>query len=91
MSETNVRVDPALELPALSLEVTVYVAGVLAVALHLKAVEVYGPPAGALTVSALCVVQLVADSAGNVADAGPEPLSLTVSMRLNWPAASDLK
>src|SRR4051794_26107274 len=63
-------------LPAASVPVMVYVPGALPVATQLKVVEVKGPAAGVVTVSAPWVVQLVALNAGNVADTAPEPPSV---------------
>ena len=54
-------------------------------------VEVYGPPAGVVGVSVAWVVQFVALKAGNVADAAPEPPSVTVATNSKFPAALDLK
>ena len=46
----------------------------------------YGPPAGVVSTSALCVQPVVA-IAGKVAEAGPESASVTVLVNVNEPAA----
>ena len=78
-------------LPDASAPVTVYAAGVLAPADHAKLLDVKGPPAGVVSVSALCVVHPAALESGNVADAGPEPVSVTVATKPKLPPALALK
>ena len=79
--ESFVNVSPlALEvLPAASVEVTDSVGLFASPAAHANVfVVVYGPPAGVLTVWAVCVqVPTVPPSAGKIEDAGPEPVSVT--------------
>ena len=53
--------------------------------------DAYGPPAGVVSVSAVWVVHPVALEIGNVADAGPEPVSVTVATKPKLPAALALK
>ena len=77
--------------PDASAAVMVNVPGAAAPAIQLRVVEAYGPPDGVVTVSAVCVVQLVALRAGNSADAGPEPPSVTVARKLKLPAALGLE
>ena len=78
-SFVNVRTLALLVLPAVSVDVTDSV-GLLASPMPQAKllVVVYGPPAGALTVWAVCVqVPTVPPSAGKIEEAGPEPPSLT--------------
>ena len=57
---------------------------------QLKALDAYGPPTGVVSISAACV-QPVAVSSGKVAEAAPEPASVTVATSPKLPAAFDLK
>ena len=66
--------------PAASATVTVYVPGAVAPLVHENTLDANGPPAGVDTVSTACVHPAV-DCTGNVADAGPEPASVTVATR----------
>jgi hypothetical protein len=90
VSIVNVTAAVAV-LPALSAPVTVYVAGALAPLAQTKVLDAYGPPAGVVSVSALWVVQPAALKLGNVAEAAPEPASVTVATKPKLPAAFDLK
>jgi hypothetical protein len=76
--------------PAASATVTVYVDGVDAPLVHENPLDANGPPAGDDTVSAACVHPVVACT-GNVADAAPEPASVTLATRPNDPAAFDFQ
>src|SRR5690349_15457386 len=79
-------------LPAASRPTIVRVPGVEAAAVQLNGLEVYvivgALPVPVVTVSALCVQPVVA-IAGNVAEAGPAPVSVTVAAMRSDPATAE--
>src|SRR2546423_309039 len=89
-SFVNVRTLALLALPAASVEVTDSVGLFASPADQAKLlVVVYGPPAGALTVCAVCVqVPTVPPRTGKIEEAGPEPASETVFWSWKVPAAA---
>jgi hypothetical protein len=87
VSLTN-EVSVVLVFPAASEPVTVYELGLLGLALHVNALEVYGPTPVA-TLSAAWIHPVVA-MFGKAADTGPEPESATVSVSWKEPLALPL-
>src|SRR5919198_1922802 len=89
-SSVNVRTVGFEVLPTVSVLVTDSVGLLLSPALQAKLfVVVYGPPAGVLTVCAVCVqLPTVPPSAGKTQLAGAEPESLTAFCRWKLPAAA---
>src|SRR5262249_50727653 len=90
LSRASVRVVSVWLLPAASVPCTGIVGAPVAV-VHEMALVSYGPPAGVDTVSELCAEKPVPpERSPNVAEAGPEVASVTVSRSLKLPAALPL-